>query len=281
MFDFDGTVTDKGVNVPDQEMADLIVDLAQVMPVSFCTGRELSSFKKRALIPLLAEIAPEKKDSFLKNLFLIAENGAIGYDYSEQKGDFEEFYRVDWPEVLDRAELQKRLTEECKQLGEVFYKHHEVVVVTRAGLKPVGEIPIEKVYAYSAEIYDKTHEIMGELCPDYGQYFHIGNSGLGVLVCPAEGDKDHGIEMFGQILQRQRGMVFEKDYRDIFVVGDSPLPGGNDYHFLKGRLGTPYTVGAEVKNTDYPLVVKDEVGNILNNATGTKFLINSLLTNYN
>ena len=49
MFDFDGTVTEKGSIAPSAEMAKFLYELACRMPIAFCTGRQKSSFEARPI----------------------------------------------------------------------------------------------------------------------------------------------------------------------------------------------------------------------------------------
>ena len=64
MFDFDGTLTEKGEYHPPQEIADALVNLSQKMPIGFCTGRQLESFKKHGLSELLKEVNDKERPNF-------------------------------------------------------------------------------------------------------------------------------------------------------------------------------------------------------------------------
>ena len=46
MMDFDGTVTNKDSVVPSKIMTKKLIEMARKMPIAFCTGRQLESFKK-------------------------------------------------------------------------------------------------------------------------------------------------------------------------------------------------------------------------------------------
>lgn len=278
MFDFDGTITHKGQYAPPKVLADGLVDLSQKIPIGFCTGRQLESFIHRGLTELLSEISPQKRTAFLENLFLFAENGAIGYDFNVEKEVFEEFYRVDWPEhFISRETLKEELRAAIKDYGDIYDNAHRVVIVMRTNLHETIERDVAEVYELSAKMYEITLGVLRNFSKDFEKFLHVGNSGIGVIVGPANGDKDHAIEEFALLLGRLRGLEFVDGLRDILVVGDSPQVGGNDHYFLQGRLGTPFNVGeAELEN---PLLkmVYDEKGVRLYNASATLFLVRKML----
>lgn len=278
MFDFDGTLTEKGQYTPPQDIADALVTLSQIMPVGICTGRQLESFEKRGLAELLKEVNEKERPRFLKNLYLFAENGAIGYDFDDQIEKFVELYRVEWPEkFIKRKELQNILDEAVREYGEVYYNMHRVVIVMRTKLHDEDERNVEEVYKLSEKIYEITLKILEKIDPAYEKFVHIGNSGIGVLVCPANADKDSAIKKFAQLLGRSRGIKFEKNFSDILCVGDSAQDGGNDFYFLNGRYGTPYSVGEILPDKHVPNLVFDEKGCRLLNSIGTLKLIKALL----
>ena len=278
MFDFDGTLTEKGFNYPPQEIADALVDLSQKMPIGFCTGRQLESFERRALAKLLEEVNDAERPRFMENLHLFSENGAIGYDFSPKIKDFEEIYRIEWPaEFIEREKLRTILNEAVKDYGEILYNAHEVVVVMGTKLYFEDKPAIEEVYRLAEKIYEITLEVLAKINPDYAKYVHVGNSGIGVIVSPVNGDKDTAIEKFGQFLMKNRGMQFDPEYREILTVGDSAQVGGNDFYFLNGRFGTPYSVGEILPDNPLLQSVRDENGKRILNSKGTLKLIKSLL----
>lgn len=245
LFDFDGTLTEKGEFQPPAELAAALVSLAKKMPIAFCTGRQLESFEAHGLNLLMEEIEESERLAFLGNICLIAENGSVGYFYNLEKMEFEEFYRGVWPEeFIARDELKRLLTEEIRDIGTV-YDAHRVVVVMRSEL--YGSDNIEGIYALSQEIFDRADALLRKFSSDYEKHLHLGNAGIGVLVCPADSDKDFGIKMFAEYLRRGRGLELAEPYREIFAIGDSPAAGGNDHYFLSGRYGTPFNVGLEEK----------------------------------
>lgn len=278
MFDFDGTLTEKGFNYPPQEVADALVNLSQKMPIGFCTGRQLESFERRALSKLLEEVNDAEKPRFLENLYLFSENGAIGYDFNPKINDFEEIYRVEWPEeFIEREKLRTILQEAVKEYGEILYDAHEIVVVMGTKFYYEDSPAIDKVYEFAGKIYEITLEVLAKINPDYAKYVHVGNSGIGVIVSPVNGDKDEAIKRFGQFLTENRGMKFDPQYREILAVGDSAQIGGNDFYFLNGRFGTPYSVGEILPDNPLLQSVKDENGKSILNAYGTLKLIKSIL----
>ncbi len=283
MFDFDGTVTEKGVYKPSQEVADILVELAHKMPIAFCTGRQLESFERHGFEALIAEIKPSELHSFFENLYLFAENGAVGYSFNTDLDEFEEFYKVAWPDSFKgRDEFCDEINEAVKDYGEVYFDAHRVIVVIRTKLTyvPIEERDINEVYALSGKIYEIVLDMLRQIDPSYEDFVHIGNAGIGVVVCPANGDKDNGIKQFGNILTKNRDFSFEnKEYREIIVVGDQAQAGGNDYYFLKGDYGTPFSVGSLVEGHQFPLPVFDKNKKRLFHSKGTLRLIKSILQN--
>ncbi len=278
MFDFDGTVTEKGQYTPPKELADALVALSQKIPIAFCTGRQLESFERRGLSELLKEIEPAYVKQFLKNLHLFAENGAIGYDFNLELNDFKQLYRIDWPSgFIDKEDLKKLLNEAIKDYGDVYEDAHRVVIVMRTKLHDRDERNIDEVYYLSEKIYEVTLELLKGISQNFEQFLHVGNSGIGVVIGPANGDKDEGIKRFGEFLARDSGIIFEPDFRDILAVGDNPQYGGNDHYFLSGRYGTPYNVGESEADSEKLLSVFDKDGKRLLHASGTLALINGIL----
>lgn len=278
MFDFDGTITAKGVYEPSREMVESLVSLAEKMPIAFCTGRQLESFLKHGYDSLVADLSGERLERFLENLFLMAENGALGYFYNTEIGEFEEFYRVPWPdEFVGRDRFMKDIDVAVSEYGSVYFDAHRVVVVLRTNQHyiPIEKRDIEKVYQLSEKLYNVAVELLSEMDPNFEKYLHVGNSGIGVVISPANGDKDMGIQKFAEFLNKRRGFDIDAQARDIMVVGDRPQKSGNDHYFLRGEFGTAYTVGSLVNGAKYPNPVLDEQGNRLLHDIGTRYLISS------
>lgn len=280
MFDFDGTVTADGVYRPTHEMVDALVALAHKMPIAFCTGRQLESFEKRAMTAIVEEVSPEERAKFFENFYLIAENGSIGYDYNPEKEEFEEFYRSKWPdELMARDEIMTKLHEAVSEFGDVCYDAHRVVVVMRTNMTDLAQDArdIGEINRLSREIYRVVLEFLEDLNPNYRDLVHVGDSGIGVVISPADGDKDNGIKQFGRYLVENRGLSFDKTFSEIFVVGDRPDKNGNDHYFLMGKYGSPYTVGTLVDGSDLPKPVLGEDGQRLMHDKGTIHLIRSVI----
>lgn len=278
MFDFDGTVTEKGNYTPPKEIVEALIELAKKMPIAFCTGRQVESFERRGLKSLLEHLNEEQRVSFLENLYLIAENGSVGYAYNKGTDDYEEFYRAEWPEhFIKREELSAILSREIAHYGEMLDSGHRVVLVMRTNLYDGDHTNVEAVYALADQIYLVCKRVLAEIDPNYEKHLHIGNSGIGVIVCPAHSDKDEGVRRFGEYLMEKRGMRFDKQFTEILVAGDSPQEGGNDRYFLSGRYGTPFTVGEENPELTRLQTVIDASGKPLKHASGTLHLIRSRL----
>ncbi|MBI4975410.1 HAD-IIB family hydrolase [Candidatus Peregrinibacteria bacterium] len=277
MFDFDGTITERGSYSPPQEMVDVLVKLAEKMPIAFCTGRQLESFEDHGLNVLIQEIPKGKRESFLENLYLFAENGAIGYGFNTDIDEFEELYRVKWPsKFISRIKLMEEMNKRVKKYGSVYRKKHRIVVVIRTKLHYAAE-KVDLIYELSDKIYKICVEFLTEIDPDFEKYLHVGNSGIGVVICPANGDKDYAIKRFAEILKQKRGVKTGKNLREILVVGDQPQEGGNDHYFLNGENGTPFSVGVNVQNKPFPMPVTDNNGKRIFNAKGTIHLLKSLI----
>ncbi len=276
MFDFDGTVTPKGHYEPSPEMVRLLLETARKMPIAFCTGRQLESFLKHGYNYLMEGM--KDGEDCLENIFLFGENGSVGYYYDLEKADFEQFYEVEWPESFyPKEEFKTLLAEAVKDYGELYYNAHKVAIVMRTKLHSTPDRNIEDVYDLSHKIYETTYELLQRLKPDFEDYLHIGNSGIGVIVCPAKGDKDMGIKKFAEYLKTERQLSISDDAREILVVGDSPERSGNDHYFLAGKYGTPFSVGALCEGQKYPMGVYAKEGKRLLHDHGTSCLIRDLL----
>lgn len=264
MLDFDGTITEKGEFKPSPEMVQVLFKTAKHMPIAFCTGRQLESFYEDGIVSMLEVLDKKHHDDFLKNVYLIAENGSIGYYYDAQKGSFLEFYRMEWPQkFVEREEMFKELERIVSGVGEVYRSHHRVICVVRPehGDDLYTKKGLERIYKDSGRICDRIHQFLEGIGKDYQDYFHIGNSGIGVVVVPANGDKDNGIKMFAERLISDRGYEFEDKYREILAIGDSPQVGGNDHYFLSGKYATPFNVGYFVEGADHlnSVIGEDEI----------------------
>jgi hydroxymethylpyrimidine pyrophosphatase-like HAD family hydrolase len=278
LFDFDGTVTLEGEYAPTKEISFALLKLARKMPIGFCTGRQLESFVERGLSYILEVLDEKDHPDLLKNLFLFAENGAVGYAFNTKANDFEEFYRVDWPEeFIEKEEFKSDLGLAVAEHGMLYQKAHKIVVVVRTKHHYDDWRDMQEIYSSSAKIYDVACKLLKQFDPDYENYLHVGNSGIGVVIGPANGDKDEGIRRFGKFLRDEKNFELGAELREILAVGDRPIYGGNDHYFLKGDVGTPYSVGDLVEGAQFPLPVLDSAGQRLLHAEGSVNLINSIL----
>jgi len=271
MMDFDGTVTKKGSVVPSKMMIKKLIELAKNVPVAFCTGRQLESFQKRGLKEILKEIPKVGGENILGNIFLIGENGSIGYYFDKKKCDYREFYRAKWPDkFIGKKRLKSELADKISKYGEII-NVHRVVVVMRA--YHLNDSPIKEVYKKSSKMFKICGKYLEEHDQNYEKYLHLGDSGIGVIICPADGDKDTGIKKFAEYLAKKRKMKFSKNFKEILVVGDSAKKGGNDYYFLQGKYGTPFTVGYYNPKNKHPSPVMDHKSKRLLYDAGTLRLL--------
>jgi len=283
MVDYDGTLTKPGVWQVEKKTASAIGRLlAADFPIAVCTGRQIESFEKR-FGEMIDFIREEFGDEVLANLYLLAENGAVGYEYKKggsDAGKWEMFYIAAWPKEVPRDDFEKKLYKLVEDKAEIL--SHLVPIV----IAPLGRLSMkfEDIKKKSAGIFKIAVKFMknyksavaGKTAYDF---LHIGDSGLGCLICPAEGDKDSAIKVFYEFLKDKKGVKFSEDapYREILAVGDNPQKNGNDYYFLNGRYGTPFTVGAEPeKDSEYPLKVIDESEKQLFNDDGTLYLLEQI-----
>gem|GEM_PF-734743 len=307
MFDYDGTLTERGVWVVDDEIAGRMGELLRVgFPIAVCTGRQLNSFAGRFRVTF-DYIREKFGDEAVRNLYLLAENGAVGYEFkasasgpsasgASAEDGWEMFYMAKWPEEVPKEDFESRLYALLKDKVEILTHHVPIV------LAPLGrqKMTIDELNVASLEVFKITSDFMqtyeavggsGEagkagLKKTAADFLHIGDSGLGCLVCPAEGDKDSAIRVFWEFLKEHgvRGVNFsEKSVadggacREIMVAGDSPQKNGNDYYFLNGRYGTAFSVGGDPEpGSEWPVVVVDEQGRRLLNSDGTLYLLNKL-----
>lgn len=244
MFDFDGTVTPKGQHHPTERIVLKIHEIAKNHPIAFCTGRQLESFEKHGMEFLFEALGENfNKKDFLHNFHLIAENGSIGYYFDLEQDQFQEFYRVPWPEdFMPKETLKNLISEAISELGAIYHDAHKVAVVMRTNLHYAKD-KIKEIYEEAAKIYKICFRILKDYDPNFEKHLHIGNSGIGVIICPAQGNKNRGIREFGKYLHQKKGFNLENPYRKILVIGDRPQIGGNDHYFLRGEFGTPFSVG--------------------------------------
>ena len=281
MFDFDGTLTPKGQHQPDASMIDLIIEVGKKIPFSFCTGRDVISFRRDGLQTILDRLEPKDAKEVLSNLFYVGENGAVGYRYDLEANDLKQFYDVRWPEeFISRKGLMDSLDEECSEFGSVIYDAHKIVVVVRTNVvDTLQEMKgnVEKIYEYSAKLEEICDKFLSKFNPNYKDFIQVGNSGVGIVISPAGGNKNQGTKELVKYLEKERNFSFEKDARDVVVIGDRPEVGGNDHYFLNGEIGSAFTVGHILEGKNYPKPVIDENGKRLIHADGTAYILKKII----
>lgn len=277
MFDFDGTITEKGVNAIDQGvMEEFARLLRRGFPIAICTGRQLDSFKRR-IKTLHDYLEKHGGTDSLKNLYLLGENGALGYYFDPKTKRYRVFHEASWPVDFPKEKFAKGLYKATKKIARAL--DHKIPIVLRPDDM---ELDIHDTYKVSGEIYDLTRAYIKKFpYKNIKKIIHLGNSGLGCLICPANGDKDTAIKAFHDFLRDKRGVKFsehDKRLREIMVVGDNPQKGGNDYYFLNGRYGTAFSVceRCHEKFFGMPYLVRGDEGHLLFNSKGTLYLLKHL-----
>lgn len=289
MFDYDGTLTAKGAYSIEPKIIEKIAELASNgFPIGICTGRQLESFLRR-FKDIQKEIAKKYGVKTLENIYLLGENGAVGYYFNLKKNKYRIFYQTSWPKEIPKVEFKRKLKEKMEKVIEIM--GHKVPIVIR----PLDiDIPIDEIYEASYEIYKISVKFIngyqvknlktGKIYKAKN-YLHCGNSGLGCLICPHDADKDTAIKKFYEFLKKKRGVKFnpkDKHLREIMVVGDSPQKGGNDYYFLNGKYGTAFSVDEESNSktsanfSKMPYPVIDKKGKKLYHNKGALYLLNQL-----
>lgn len=271
-MDFDGTVTEKGNKYPSKKMVEVLFRTAKKVPIAFCTGRELGGFVEHGLKTILKEIKKEvEAQKFLRNFCVLAENGSIGYFFDEKTNRFKEIYHVKWPKkFFSRKKLLGKLQKVIGKNGKVM-NVHQISVVMRSHLS--SDDKIKKVYERSEKNYKAVTKFLSKIDPDYEKFLHVGNSGIGIIVLPANGDKDNGIKRFAEYLFKNKKIKFSENFKEIMCIGDQPKYSGNDHYLLKGKYGTPFTVGDYEKNKILPFPVLNKQGKRLLHAKGTAYLL--------
>lgn len=268
MFDFDGTLNDIGEFIPvPEEMKEKLQELCVKVPLAFATARSWNTAKRR-----LTETLSKRFDELKKYWAVICENGSAGYYFDENKNDFVEFYRVPWPESeISKSQLIKKMKSVFGELiGELIENPTSLIIRphTHAGISP------EKLSTHSKELENLVREVLLQF--PGSTFLHFGNSKMGISIVPQDGDKDRGAREFCKFLKQKRNMAFDEKCSELVLIGDNPLPGGNDYYFLSGEVGTPFTVGELKEDAHWPLPVFDEMDQLVKGPKGTLALLNQL-----
>ncbi len=249
MFDIDGTITEIGQQEIPDALAQKMADLSLQMPLAFGTGRILDHLQGKLDQVLAKSKDPEKTR---KNWYIIAENGGVGYYWDLQASSYKEFYRIAWDDnLINREELKAKIEEAGKGLV-----HSISLNPTQFLIRPFREgIPIEEVPKNTAKITKIAKKII-ESYPEACK-FEVLDSSIAVHISPKNANKDEGIRRYAQLLKDKLGLDPGELARNILVIGDQAAPGRNDYAFLKGDVGTPFTVEDTNPDAEWPLPVFD------------------------
>lgn len=267
MFDYDGTLIERGYRMPLPEyMPQVLQETSRKAYMAICTARPFPAAFKHA-----HDILGEHFDDLKRRWVWICENGGAGYAYDADAGEFKEFYRVEWPShIMPYLQFQDIAR-------EAYRDHvHEIEFAQSVAIMRPKNLPTLSVkdIAYNCETLEqigidllKRHHLEDDV--------RLGNSSLGIIFYGANADKDRGIYEFGKYLQRQVPTLSEP-FRDIICFGDRPVRYGNDEFFLSGRYGTPVNVGDVVIPRSDLLSVIDEHGERLIGPRATSYLLERL-----
>jgi len=248
IFDIDGTITEIGDHKIPDSLAQKMADLSIHMPLAFGTGRILDHLQDS-----LDQILKKSKDpgKTRENWYIIAENGGAGYFWDKEERAYKEFYRIAWDNsLIDREELKEKVKEACEGLAKSISINQ-----TQFLIRPYREeVPMKEVQKNTAKITKIAREII-ESYPS-GNEFEALDSSIAVHVSPKHGNKDEGIKRYAQLLQEKLGLDIGGLARNVLVIGDQAAKGRNDHAFLKGDIGTPFTV-EDTTDAQWPLPVFD------------------------
>jgi hydroxymethylpyrimidine pyrophosphatase-like HAD family hydrolase len=270
LFDIDGTLTVFGDEYIPAFMLQLLADLSLQVPMAVCTARKLSQAYEK-----LATLFPHATNplSCQAQWVMICENGAVGYRFDTDKKEYVEFHRIPYPYTEEqRGSLFEKVRKALEGKLSIAFMN-EVTLVFRP-LK-TDDPDREALSARSHELAMTIHEILASSDPKGA--LKIGDSGMGVSIFPAAGDKEQGTIAFAKYLASSRGILVGPNLKELVCVGDQPLPYGNDESFLDGRFGTPFTVGEAHPEHLLPLPVFDpSSGKVLKGPEGTASLLHQL-----
>lgn len=268
VFDIDGTLTERGLEVIPDYMREELALLSMKVPMAVCTGRDLTiALEKMNTVIEIAE-DPEKCRS---NWYLLCENGCIGYFYEQKTGKYKEFYKVPYP--YDEDTRQKMFEEMREVMNEKLQMSftNKVSLVYR---------PLKYQDADQAGVAERSRELqhiaLGELKKhDPKGNLTVADAGIAITVFPKDGNKERGIAEMADFLRANRGLNIDDDARQLVVIGDQPGPHGNDEALLDGKFGTPFTVGEVHPDNVLPLPVYYG-DSILRGPKGTTHLLKQL-----
>lgn len=268
MFDYDGTLIELGYHMPVPEyIPSVLRATSQKAYMAICTARIFSQAFKHA-----DEILGESFDELKTRWIWICENGAAGYAYDSKTERFEEFYRVPFPEkTMSYATFQSLVIDRFRDLTEEISIHDSVMILRP---KNLPTLTVEEMLSICSTLERmgldliRQHHLENEI--------RLVNSGIGVIFCGVNADKDRGILEFGKYLQ-QKGLPLNEPFRDIICFGDRPVSHGNDEQFLSGRYGTCVNVGITLVPRDDLISVIDGDSKRLTGPRATSYLLRRLL----
>lgn len=260
IFDYDGTLTERSYSsVPPAELRHIFQRLSGKIPLAICSARIFPQVLEKL------ELLLGDRYSKLRHFWtLFVENGGAGYRYNGS--DFEEFYRVPWPENIFPRKKFDQLVNNFFALKVDYISMNQSCYIFR----PFGwnKLNSEDLLQRCNELEKIAHKFLVQ--SGGNQFLQLGNSSMGIIFCLKDGDKDRGVQEFGKLL----GM--RPPYRQIVAVGDRPADFGNDRTFLCGKFATPFSVGEMVSDSLYPSPVLDHDGQRLIGPFATAFLLKKL-----
>lgn len=268
-FDIDGTLTERGEEFIPSFMIDKLAELTTKVPVAICSARKLEH--ARAKIDPLFKRSSDPK-TCRENFIFLCENGSIGYYFDPKSQEYKEFYRVDYPYARSHFKklfqhLQKVLE---PKLGSAFTCEVSMIFRPIRVNDPDREALATRSHKLGILIKKELKKL------DHKKALRIGNSGIGITIFPAAGDKDNGTRMFAEYVRTSKNLKISKNAKELIVVGDQPLGDGNDHAFLKGKYGTPFTVGKTDPKKLLPLPVYNARGKIIHGPEATATLLKNL-----
>lgn len=272
IFDIDGTLTDVAEGSIPEYITKALAEIAKHRPIAICTGRKLEHVFLK--IGPLFEFDPELRN----RVFLLCENGGVGYFFDSKEKSYQEFYRSKYPYGKKQ---QKKLFDEINfKLGSSISS--SFLNETSLVFQPLNVNDQDKTILLkrSRALLKEVEKILLDF--DKNNLLKIADSGIGTIIFPIDGDKRTGVFEFGQFLQKKWGYEVSDSMKEFVIVGDKPDVYGNDETFLDGTFGTGFTVGDIVEHRLYPLPVFAEMtepkkaARILKGSQGTFSLLQRL-----
>lgn len=267
ILDVDGTLTVRGQKHIPAALCTYLADLSITIPMALCTGRDF-----KACLSYLDMIFEYARDVSVcrENWYICCENGSQGYLFDPKKGDYSQWYNVEYPygpghyqELFET--LQSIIGPESE--GGVL---RGTSMIFRA--RNYTDLDQTEVAKRSQLLYQRALPIIQKYDPD--QILTVADTAIAVIIFPKEGHKGRGTFEFGKILRTQRNISLSENLAELLAVGDRPNPGGNDETFLDGMYGTPFTTGDLHPEHILPLPIYDpQTGSILYGPDATLSLL--------